>query len=162
MSLTVGSEPLIAGYVCKARDVRGQSPSELERRLGYRTGRLEQGWYFLFLLRLPTISDFEFRGYTHLSDGIPKGGKHPPEDVMRREGWSGIDIDRMKRKLIENGTLTVTGFQRLAKVVPVIRHTDAETYPPGSGIPQWRLKNPLPFKVKAHLGPSQAYLGDYT
>jgi hypothetical protein len=43
----------------------------------------------------------------------------------------------------------------------VIDHSDVETYPPGRGIPQWRLVQPKQFKVKAFIGPGEAYLGDY-
>ncbi len=159
-TLTVGSTIRTRGYVSKALYLRGQTSSELERRLGYRSGRLGHGWHLLFLLQKPRLDEFDLRGYSHLSDGIPRGGHHPPEAELENEGWTEADINRLKRGVVER-TFKIAGPERLVKVVPVIEHSDAETYPPGSGIPQWRLSAELPFRVQAFIGPGDVYRGGY-
>lgn len=159
-TFTVGTTVKMRGYILKAMFLRGQSAAELERRLGYRTGRLVKGWYLFFLLQMPTINDFTMRGYTHFPDGVPVGGTAPPEPAMIGRGWSPREVEALKRNLVKK-TFRITGPERLAKVIPVIDHSDVETYPPGSGIPQWRLGTQLEFKVKAFIPPGQVYAGDY-
>jgi hypothetical protein len=34
-------------------------------------------------------------------------------------------------------------------------------YPPGSGIPQWKLVRPLNFRTAAKIGPGALYSGNY-
>ena len=160
-TFTVGSTVKMRGYVLKAMFMRGQSAAELERRIGYGSGRLIKGWYLFFLLQMPTITDFTMRGYTYLPDGVPVGESDPPEPAMANRGWSQSDIDSLKQNLIKR-TFTISGPERLAKVIPVTDHGPGSTYPPGSGIPQWRLNTKLDFKVKAFIPPGQVYMGDYT
>ncbi len=155
------------GYFLQLHFIRGQSPAELERRIGFRPGRLSQGWYLFFMTRLPRPDDYEMHGYTHFSGGMVQGHlKHttpPPVQeqlLIKEQGWSAADVRRFKERQIAT-QFSISGHQRLAKVIPVIDHSAIETYPPGSGIPQWKGLNPLPFKVKAALGPGQPYLGDF-
>jgi hypothetical protein len=58
--------------------------------------------------------------------------------------------------------LVVEGRERLAKLVPVIPHTDEEEYPPGSGIFQVKLIRKLEFQVKAVLRPGEKWEGDFS
>jgi hypothetical protein len=154
------------GYFLQLHFIRGQSPAELERRIGFRTGRLAQGWFLFFMLRKPAPDEYEMHGYTHFSGGMVQGhlphAVPPPvqeQRLMREQGWSAADVRRFKEGQIAR--FNISGPQRLAKVIPVIDHSDIETYPPGSGIPQWKAVKPLPFMVKAALGPGQAYTGDW-
>ena len=96
-------------------------------------------------------------GYTHFSGGRAAGAALTAEEELKARG---IDADRIKRRQA-NERFTTRGPDRIAKVVPVIDHSDVETYPPGLGIPQWRLMQPKRFMVKAFIGPGEAYLGDY-
>jgi hypothetical protein len=163
----VGDTIDMTGYFLQLKFIRGQSPAELERRIGFRPGRLSQGWYLFFMLRLPTPDDYEMHGYTHFSGGMVQGhlthATRPPIQEQRltlEQGWSAADVRRFKERQI--ATFSISGFERLAKVIPIIDHSAIETYPPGSGIPQWKAVKPLPFRVKAALGPNQAYTGDWT
>lgn len=157
-SLTVGASLSLRGYVLIASHIRGRSPVLLEQVLGYRPARLSQGWYLLFLLDPVAASEFELHGHTHFSGGKAKDSPLTAEQDLRARG---VDVDRIKgRQAVER--FKVQGPDRVAKVVPVIEHTDVETYPPGSGIPQWRLVVPKRFKVKAFVAPGAIYLGDYS
>jgi hypothetical protein len=154
------------GYFLQLKFIRGQSPAELERRIGFRAGRLSQGWYLLFMLRLPTPDEYEMHGYTHFSGGMVQGhlphASPPPVQerlLMLEQGWSAADVRRFKERQIK--TFSVTGADRLAKVIPVVEHSEIEEYPPGTGIPQWKAVKPLPFLIKAALAPGQAYTGDF-
>ena len=167
--LRVGQETPMAGYVLRLDTIRGQPPAELERRLGYRPGRLAQGWRLLFLLDRPAPEQIELRGYTHWSDGAPSGHLVPEaaragrraEDLLRSDhGFSAQDLLKTKRGIIDRYFL-LQDPSRIVKVLPVTPHTDAETYPPGTGIQQWRLAAPLRFRVKALVPPGQAYTGDW-
>jgi len=166
-AFNVGDTLDMKGYFLQLHFIRGQTPSELERRIGFRAGRLSQGWYLFFMLRRPTPDDYEMHGYTHFSGGMVQGhlphASPPPIQEQRltlEQGWSAADVRRFKQRQI--ASFELTGARRLAKVIPVIDHSVIEEYPPGSGIPQWKAVRPLPFRVKAALGPGQAYTGDFT
>jgi hypothetical protein len=160
--MQVGDVVLKGGFFTQALYLRGQSSAELERRLGYGAGRLAQGWRLLFMLDLPGVEDFEFRGYTHFSGGVVQGHLNPPdkrtaEDRLRE---SGVDVLRSKQKVIRE-VFRLHGPNRLAKVIPVRTGTE---YPPGSGIPQWTLVRGREkrFEVAAFVAPGQLYNGNYT
>lgn len=156
--LSVGATLSLRGYVLLASHIRGRSPVQLEQVLGYRPARLNLGWYLLFLLDPVSASEFELHGYTHFSGGKARHSPLTAEQDLRARG---VDVDRIKgRQAVER--FKTHGPDRVAKVVPVIEHSDVETYPPGSGIPQWRLVVPKRFKVKAFLAPGEIYLGDYS
>ena len=151
------------GFFTKAHWLRMQTSAEVERRVGYRAGRLTQGWYLLFLTKVPTPEQFEFRGYSYLSGGIERGHLPIPPDprnVEQRLKAGGYDIARMKQNVIRD-VFRLDGSNRLAKVIPVQDEFGAEDYPVGSGIEQWALTVPLPFRVAAFIGPGQTYQGNY-
>lgn len=157
-NLTVGATLSLQGYVLLAAHVRGRSSVVLEQNLGYRPGRLSGGWYFLFLLDPVSAAEFELHGYTHFSGGKAKDSPLTAEQDLRARGY---DVDRIKQRQAVD-RLKIQGPDRIAKVIPVIDHSDLEVYPPGWGIPQWRLIVPKRFKVKAFLAPGEVYLGDYS
>ena len=160
--MQVGDIVTKGGFFTQAHYLRGQTSAEVERRLGYGPGRLSQGWYLLFILNMPDVEDFEFRGYTHFSGGVVQGHLSSPPDkrtAEERVRKSGVDVIRSKQKVIRE-VFTLQGPHRLAKVIPVRYGTD---YPPGSGIPQWELREGREkrFKVAALVGPGQVYNGNY-
>ncbi|HBY63913.1 MAG TPA: hypothetical protein DEH78_29155 [Solibacterales bacterium] len=158
-SFAIGSTVTLDGYILKLHFIRGQTPGELEKRIGFGDGRLSAGAWLLFLLDRPGVDDFEYRGYTHFSDGKPTGSTQNAEQLLRAEfGWTQKDLDKHKKGTI--GGFQISGPERLAKVVPVIPHSSSQTYPPGSAIPQWKLVKPLRFRVKELIGPGRAYEGD--
>ena len=160
--MPVGDIVQMTGFFTKALFLRAQSAGELERRLGYAEGRMKAGWRLLFLERSPLPDDFEFMGYSQMSGGMPLGHLAPvggltAEQSLRVQGY---DLPALKRKIIRD-VFCVSGADRLAKAIPLDAATGPAPYPPGSGIPQWKLVRPLPFRVIADLGPGEVYDGDY-
>jgi hypothetical protein len=157
---SVGIEDSFSGNFTKARFLRGQSSSELERRIGYGPGRLAAGWWLLFLLERPTADNFEFGGYTHFSGsriGPPKLGNQRPHveaDLATLLGQAGLAATKAR----QIAALQLQGPERLAKVLPIAPGND---YPTGSGIYQCNIPRPLRCKVAAFMGPGQIYQGNY-
>lgn len=164
--MTVGDRVRRSGFITQAKFLRSQSSLEIERRLGYRTGRMAQGWTLLFLLDRLTEADFEFRGYSQMSGGVSQGHLPMPPDRRNAEEFlkeEGYDVPRLKRDVITT-VFKYSGSDRLCKVIPTAGEFGENDYPPGSGIPQWTiLKNREKwFQVAAVIGPNETYLGDYS
>jgi hypothetical protein len=170
----VGEMQRLKGDFSKALYYRGQPAAEIERRIGYRSGRLREGWWLMFLTVMPTADQFEYRGMSQMSGGIEAG--HLPqnrsgptaEDRLRSGGFnlsgSAQQTIGLKQKTIET-VFRLIGAERLAKVRPVAQaHGDPDSpdYPPGSGIPQWTLTEPLVWVAAAFVAPGQTYQGNYT
>jgi hypothetical protein len=160
LALLPGQTVAMAGFFTKARFLRGQPALELERRLGYAPGRLANGWWLLFLEQMPTPNDFEFMGYSHMSGGVAQGHLRPGPTAEQQLKSGKFDVFGMKRRTILQA-FRLSGPDRLAKVVPVADQSGLTPYPPGSGLPQWKLIQPLTFKVVAEVRAGQVYLGDY-
>ncbi|MBC8129737.1 MAG: hypothetical protein H7Y08_05390 [Rhizobiaceae bacterium] len=159
--LSVGQTVSMAGFFTHALYLRSQAGEEIERRLGYRKGRLSSGWWLLFLQQMPAPDQFEYRGYSQMSGGRAQG--HVRSDTPTAEESllrSGVKVFSLKSRTLKE-TFFLSGPGRLAKVVPVAEAFGELDYPPGSGIPQFELTAPLPFRVVAHVGPGETYLGDY-
>src|SRR5215470_17227242 len=73
----------VDGYVTQHHFLRGQDARELERRVGYGAGRLKDGFYLLFLNRVPKPDEFELRGYSHLPGGKPVGATDDAEAHLK-------------------------------------------------------------------------------
>ena len=158
----LGHRYLMKGFFTKAVCLRGQPPSEIERRVGYAPGRLNGGWWLLFLEQMPGPDDFEFMAYSYMSGGVPGGHLNPPDGIaadqrLRRDGF---DMAILRRRVIAN-IFRLSGPDRLAKVLPVDGESGPMPYPPGSGIPQWKLVRPLNFRTAAKIGPGALYSGNY-
>ena len=168
---------VLRGDFSKALYYRSQSSDEVERRIGYRAGRLRKGWWLLFLTEMPKTDQFEYRGYSQMSGGIAQGHlqRNLPADQrgpnaeqsLKAAGYNltgtSYQAKGMKQKTIED-TFRLQGWQRLAKVRPVAAEFgDADTpdYPPGTGIPQWTLTHPLRWVAAAFVGPGEMYQGNY-
>jgi hypothetical protein len=148
------------GFITQAKFLRSHSASELEQRLGYGTGRLANGWWLLFLEQMPQPNDYEFMAYSHMSGGVPQGHLNPPGGRTTEQSLQskGFDMTVLKQKTIRD-TFTLTGPDRLAKVIPVL---GGDAYPQGKGIPQWKLLRDLTFRAVAEIAPNQTYTGNYT
>lgn len=169
----VGEVQSLKGDFSKALYYRGQPASEVERRIGYRAGRLRDGWWLMFLVELPTADQFEYRGYSHMSGGIAQGhlpenrGGPTAESILRSAGvnLTGATYQKQGKKhdTIAN-VFRLSGPERLAKVRPVAREhgdPDIADYPPGIGIPQWTLIQPLRWIAAAFVAPGRKYEGTY-
>ncbi|HZL00414.1 MAG TPA: hypothetical protein VFC47_10985, partial [Caulobacteraceae bacterium] len=101
------------GFITQASFTRLQDGPELERRMGFRPGRL--GHY--------------------LSRGVPRGrlpaNRHAAnaEQLLMQDDF---DLAKLKQKTITE-TSRLAGPDRLAKVVAVGAPTGEAGYPPGSG-----------------------------
>jgi len=160
LALSPGHSIAMAGFFTKARFLRQQSAPELERRLGYAQGRLGAGWWLLFLQQMPTPNDFEFMGYSHMSGGVAQGQLRRGPTAEQQLKTGKFDVFGMKRRTILQ-TFRLSGPDRLAKVVPIADQSGSMPYPPGTGFPQWKLIQPLTFKVVTRIDPGHVYSGDY-
>lgn len=169
----VGEVQTLKGDFSKALYYRCQPAAEVERRIGYRAGRLRDGWWLMFLTEMPAPDQYEFRGYSQMSGGIIQG--HLPqnrngktaEDRLREGGYNldgnPAQSKGLKEKVIAD-VFRLSGPNRLAKVRPVAREhgdPDIPDYPQGSGIPQWTLVRPLRWIAAAFVAPGQQYEGMY-
>lgn len=104
------------------------SLAEMEKLLGYRSGRFAKGMAVGFLTSLPNSYEFELAGYNQVA----------VDKINHKTFLKNLNVPLLKEQLIKN-TFTTNGPDRLVKVFPAIRHSDDELYPPGNGIPQWIL-----------------------
>lgn len=137
----------VRGYVTKEAFLVGRPLQAFERLLGFRAGRLAAGATIAKLDRLPQAHEFELAGYSMTAQ-------------HRFAMPGGLDGAKLKHLAISSWTLA--GGHRLVKVMPRAPHdpsmADDEQYPPGEGVPQWKLTARLPATITAELaGHSASY-----
>ena len=130
----------VTGFITKYGYLGGRTLGQIERLLGFHPGRLARGAVFARLDRLPTINEVETAGYSQVA-----GHRHrPPAD---------LDLRGLRRLAMSEWSMSGPG--RLIKVLPETRHDPAipndVQYPPGLGIPQWKLIAPVSATVVAML-----------
>jgi hypothetical protein len=160
---SVGTEAKFFGNFTQAKYLRSQTAQELERRIGYGPRRLAEGWWLLFALEKPDPLHFEFGGYTYFSGariGDPRlGAARETVDASLKEDLGGdAHLLEVKKRHIEG--MTLVGYDRLAKVIPVAAGSE---YPIGSGIYQCNVKESgaIKCRVAAFLAPGAIYTGNY-
>jgi hypothetical protein len=123
------------GYITDARFLWGNI-AELERKLGYHSGRLTKGFFLAHLLRIPHFNEFNLAGYSNT-----------PGHRFVMPG--GLDSDKLKA--MARKEMMRIGCRRLVKIIPITPHDasmpDDEQYPPGLGVPQWELTHPLLMRI---------------
>ena len=101
------------------------------------------------LLEIPQSHQFELAGYTQVAD-------HRFDKSKALKG-----LDERKLKEIAVSSFVTSGVNRLVKVMPATAHSNAmdneAQYPPGQGVPQWKLRCPLRAQVIAKILPGQRY-----
>lgn len=140
--------------------------AETEDALGFERGRLSMGYWILLLTSVPDPNAFEFAGTTLRSggrEGLPAkdwslDAQRPRvHDQMQskhgKDGYRALQLAALRRAAI-------TGPERLARVVPEIRHDDNimpdRQYPMGGGGLQWVIRKPgLSFLAAAWIAPDQ-------
>ena len=152
------------GFVTKLIYVINKNATELEDRLGYNRGRLDAGWMLLLLKEPVRPNEFELGGMSYFSGGRighPDLGDARPtveDDYARTIG----DPGRIKAQQAQEVFVT-SGVNRIAKVIPIAgrdgRMSDADAFPVGHGIPQWRLTADKLFIVAAVLQRGARHLG---
>jgi hypothetical protein len=139
----------VSGCITQEKYIKGKSLSEIERILGFHYGRLNSGIVVAALLKIPGNDQFNLLGYTQVS-----------EHRFNNNALSGLDVTKIKN-FIRANVFTLTGIDRLIKVIPNTGHqsgvSDDEQYPPGHGVPQWKLTDKLPARVIAVVLNGQKY-----
>jgi hypothetical protein len=122
----------------------GQTLREIEQRMGFDAGRLSLGAWFATPLGIPSEDEFELAGYSQVA------GHHTREQYGDNLNNPGTDGEKQayaiqKRNVIQGWQLY--GTNQLIKVLPMIGHSinmsDDFQYPPGTGIPQWKMIKPI-------------------
>ncbi len=156
-NMPLASPVRIDGFVTQLIGLLGKSTAELEKILGYGAGRLQEGYTLLLLADTIGPNDFELRGMTTFPDGVPRGqplNARLNTEAMVRGSLSQVAADRGRFDALKaqqaREIFVTSGPKRIAKVMPV---RGGAEYPPGSGIPQWRIgPNKKNFIIGAHVG----------
>jgi hypothetical protein len=162
--LQPGDTPRCRGYVTTLISVINRPSDELERRLGYNSGRLAQGWALLLLKQSVTGGEFEFAGYTHLSGGRignPHLGNSRPR-VQDDLQTMLADPSGFATRFAQNN-FVLSGPNRIVKIIPTGTADPAlsepDQYPVGTGIPQWILTREKLFLVAVVVPTGRRYSG---
>lgn len=141
---------LVRGCITQEHYIKGRSLGELERILGFEKGRLENGIIVAALIQLPTAHQFEFLGYSQVAEH-----KHKEIDPKK------LDIGKLKQ-IVLNDTFTLSGHKRLVKVIANKPHDKSrdndEQYPPGLGVPQWKLTANISARIIGFGLPGKNYI----
>ena len=150
----VGDTPSLTGYITTVKSCMGRSCRDLEEALGYRAGALRDGYFLALLDETVGVDDFEFRGYTHFEDGVPRGAGETVHDRLKN-GFlrSPLEYDRRHGwpRLLERGAARINrrGAERSCKVLPLRDRSEID-YKPGGGIVQFKLTpRPKRFRIVA-------------
>jgi hypothetical protein len=142
MTLNLYANTSVSGCITQEKYLKGRTLDQIERLLGFHTGRLKEGMIVAALTQIPQVGQFEFGGYTQVAS-------HHFSDQY---GKVVFDREMMKKKLVAE-VFKIQGPDRLVKVMANIRHEESmlpdDQYPPGRGIPQWDLTAKIPARVIA-------------
>lgn len=161
MEPAVGSLINLRGDITTNTWVGARSARALEQSLGYGPGRLAAGWSILVMREKLAPSDFKFAGLTLRSGGrygLPandaaadKLRPHVYDEMLREYGAD--HVEKLKAKFLAQAAYQ--GPNRIVKVLPVTRHSDAippnEQYPMGAGGGQWTLMRACSFLVAVQV-----------
>lgn len=162
-AFTVGEVRPLAGDITTLNWIVPGYDDSTETNLGYHAGRLAEGYWIALLRDVPRPADFIFAGTTMRSggrQGLPQATseaeearRHMHDLILAERGTKGY------RELQESAlaSRSVKGGDRLAKVLPVIRH-DGDMppnvqYPMGGGGLQWTLRRKCNFLIAALFAP---------
>ena len=129
-----------AEFLSLTQPAVSKSLAEIERLLGFHAGRLAPGATFVKLDALPGRDGFELAAYSQTAEHHYA----PPPN-----------LDPEKLKAIAMSRWSLSGGDRLIKVVAAVGHDRGmepdDQYPPGAGVPQWKLITPLQGTVVAEV-----------
>ena len=127
--MKVGDIVQVSGCITKEKFIAGRTLADIEKILGFHSGRLFGGIAVVVLTELPAMQQFDLAAYSNVA-------------THRHKAPEGFNIEKLKADA--KATWAMTGFERLVKVLPVVRHDpnmDPDfQYPPGHGAPQWVTK----------------------
>lgn len=131
----------VRGCITQEKYVKGKTTRELERILGFKAGRLQPGFVMAALEQIPNNDQFDLLGYSQVA------GHH-----FSPEATKGLDVDKLKT-MVRTEVFALAGLNRLVKILPNAPHqiymSNDEQYPPGLGVPQWKLVKPVYAKIVA-------------
>ena len=139
----------VRGYITQERYLKYKSLEQMERLLGFQRNRLKEGAVVAALDQMPAKNGFELAGYSQVA-----------EHKLPKDFTSGLEVAKLK-EILTKEIFTLTGEKRLVKVLPITKHkvnmSNDLQYPPGQGIPQWRLTGMLFARVVAVVLPGRVY-----
>lgn len=141
--MSPAAERVIAlrGFFTSQKWLQRKTLSEIELLLGYRTGRLSTlGALVYGFTRVPENWEFEVAGYTNVSGGLAMDPAWVTQDRQAAAYHARTGLPNAETRLKENArsSMSISGPNRLIKVKPLL-DDPLDTYPPGRGIPQWRV-----------------------
>lgn len=148
----LGIEKPMTGYFTMLKYLlRARTVEQLEAILGYRRGRISARGAFIYqFLRVPELNEFEVAGSTITPQKTPDGKGWDQVDLPARkaalaqvapyhQNFKVPTFDEIQKKKVLD-TMWVEGDNILVKTYPIEDlGEEKETYPPGSGVAQWRL-----------------------
>lgn len=152
MSAVIAPRIVLRGFFTSQKWVSGKSLSELEGLIGYRPGRLgSQGASVYAFNRVPENWEFDVKGYTNVSGGMNIDPKWLAADAAAAGYYAKTGMRSSETVLKDNAraSMTVTGPNRLIKIKPIL-DDPSDPYPPGMGIPQWRVSDQAAQKGTLH------------
>lgn len=140
----------VSGCITQEKFIMGRTLPELERLLGFHAGRLEAGVVIAALLQVPEICQFDLLGYTQVA-----------EHKFSTDTLIGLDVDKLKEIVLQT-TFTTVSTNRLVKIMSNTPHSEYmnndEQYPPGNGVPQWKLISKVNAEVIAIVNEGECYI----
>ncbi len=131
----------LRGFFTSQKWLQRKTLSEIELLVGYRAGRLTtMGALVYGFTRVPENWEFELAGYTNVSGGLAMDPSWVAQDRQAAAYYAKTGLPSAETRLKDNARLSmsVSGPNRLIKVKPLLADP-LDTYPPGRGIPQWRV-----------------------
>lgn len=139
----------VKGCITQERYIKGKTLPELEHLLGFQKGRLDTGIVVAALIQLPSLQQFELLGYSQVA-----------EHKFSNDATKGLDVIKLKEMVLRD-TFTTSGSKRLIKVMANTPHNDHLQndiqYPPGLGVPQWKLTSRMPARIITIVLPGKVY-----
>jgi hypothetical protein len=139
MSFTLHSTIQVSGFVTLKKFIVGRNLEQIESLLGFHQGRLKMGATFAELQYTPSSAEFELAGYSQVAD-----------HRFDRNALNGFDMSKLKNMVSD---VWSQPGEKLVKIIATTRHdvsmSNDDQYPPGQGVPQWKLVNPKPATVTA-------------
>lgn len=139
----------VTGCITQEKYIKGKSLTEVERILGFHAGRLSDGMVVAALQQIPAKDQFQLLGYTQVA-----------EHRFNSAALKGLEVDKLK-EFVRQNTFSLHGLNRLIKVLPNMRHQpfmkNDDQYPPGDGVPQWKLTSPVYAVVVALVTAGEKY-----
>lgn len=160
----------VRGFFTKDKFLDEKSLVEIESLIGYHHGRLSEGAN-IFRIIIPEkwhlnepdflkqfLTQFELFGYSQVAEQHAYRYKYSHQDASGNTiinenniiGNPKYDIDVFKKMALESWENE--GPNSLIKIQPTTLHDDTilidDQYPPGSGIPQWKIVYGIKWKAK--------------